>query len=139
MELATFLTSRAWRWDDVKDWWRCVDSWAWAASLVPENVHYQNGLKRAMVAWDKHQKSLKPPGFPPIIVKVQRRLFPDSLPVDLEQDIFGLTATHHMLTDPRLEEKYWGRMRRSDYTRTPAQATAIFSPDERCDITLTVS
>jgi hypothetical protein len=136
MELAGFLGNRAWRWDDVKDWWQCVDSWAWAASLVPQNKMKQNSLKRAMVEWDKEQERRKPVGFPPVLVRATCRQFPNTLPVDLEQNICGLTAVHHMLTDPRLEEKYWARMRRGDYSRYPTMAVADFAEDTSCRIHL---
>jgi hypothetical protein len=136
MELAGFLGDRAWRWEDVGDWWRCVDSWAWAAALVPENVHKRNSLKRCMVEWDKEQGRKKPAGFPAVLVRANARQFPDSLPLDLEQNICGLTAVHHMLTDPRLEGKYWGRMRRGDYDRAPTVAVADFAADTSCRIHL---
>jgi hypothetical protein len=83
MELAGFLGNRAWRWEDVKDWWQCVDSWAWASSLVPQNKMKQNSLKRAMVAWDKEQEQRKPIGFPGVLVRATCRQFPNTLPVDL--------------------------------------------------------
>jgi hypothetical protein len=136
MELVNFLGDRAWRWADVRDWWRCVDSWAWASSLVPENKLKQNSLKRCMIEWDKEQRARKPMGFPDVLVRATSRQFPESLPVELEQDICGLTAVHHMLTDPRLEEKYWRRMRQGDFIRTPTLAVADFADDTSCRISL---
>ncbi|WP_088260027.1 transglutaminase family protein [Fimbriiglobus ruber] len=136
MELAGFLAARAARWDDARNWWRCVDSWAWAASLVPANEHVRNSLRRAMTAWDAELRRTKPLGFPDILVRADVRLFPDTLPLELERTIFGLTAVHHLLTDPRLETKYWARMRRGDIAHTPTRATATFAPNESCSIDL---
>ncbi|QJW93259.1 hypothetical protein [Frigoriglobus tundricola] len=129
MELAGFLSSRAFQWSFVRDWWRCVDAWAWAAALVPENKLYRNSLKTSMIEWDKEQRARKPIGFPHLLVRAIKRQFPESLPLELEKDICGLTATHNMLSDPRLEEKYWKPMRSGVCQRAPYQAVADFAPD----------
>ncbi len=135
MELAGFLGNRAWRWDDVKNWRMCVESWAWAYSLNPRNEHKLNSLKRAMCDWDKEQRRRKPPGFPPLWIERPCRLYPE-LPLDVERDIHGLAATENMLSDPELELKYWGRMRRGDFGRRPTGAVATFFPNEACYIDL---
>jgi len=136
MELAAFLSNRAFRWEDVRDWWRCVDAWAWASSLVPENKIVQNSLKRSMLEWDKEQRAKKPTDFPAIVIRSHSRQFPTSLPLELEQDICGLLAVHNMLSDPRLEEKYWKPMRRGGCQRVPYQAVADFAPDTSFQINL---
>ncbi len=136
MELAGFLSARAFRWADLRNCWQCVDSWAWASSLVPENKIVQNALKRAMIEWDKEQRSRKPVGFPNVLIRAVKRQFPDSLPLDLEKDICGLTAVHNMLSDPRLEEKYWKPMRRGGCQRVPYRAIADFAPDTSFQINL---
>ncbi|QJW98445.1 hypothetical protein [Frigoriglobus tundricola] len=129
MELASFLSNRAFRWESLGDWWRCVDAWAWASSLVPDSRIVRNSLKTSMVQWDKEQRARKPVGFPHLLVRAIKRQFPESLPLELEQDICGLTATHNMLSDPRLEEKYWKPMRNGVCQRMPYQAVADFAPD----------
>lgn len=63
MELGGFLAQRAWRWEDVRDWYQCTVAWACASSLVPENQFKRNSLKRCMAEWDKEQRTRKPVGF----------------------------------------------------------------------------
>jgi hypothetical protein len=136
MELAGFLAGRAWRWEDVKDWLACVDAWAWASSLVPENVHKRNSLWRCMVEWAKEQGRRKPVGFPRVLIRSMGRQYPDTLPEELERNICGLTAVHHMLTDPRMEEEHWARMRRGDLAGRPTMAVADFGADASCRVHL---
>jgi hypothetical protein len=136
MDLAGFLANRAWRWEDLKDWWRCVDSWAWASSLVPENKLIQNSLRRCLIEWDREQERVKPAGFPEILVRSVCRQFPTTLPLELEQAICGLTAANHILTDPRIEERHWKRMRRGDFDGVPTRATADFAATGQCRIDL---
>lgn len=134
-ELAGFLAARAWRWSDVKNWWQCVDSWAWATAMG-ETATCRNALKRAMNEWYREQEARKPLGFPEVRGRCTDRMFPPWFSLDLEKQIVGLTAVHHLLTDPRLETKYWRRMRQGDMIGTPKQALAEFTPDWRCQITL---
>ncbi len=135
-ELSGFLSQRAWRWQDLRDWWRCSDAWAWAVSLTPENKLTENSLRRCLNEWDKEQEQKKSAGFPGVLVQAVCRQFPDTLPLELEQRYCGLTATQHMLTDPRLEEKYWSRMRRGDYSRVPTSVVADFAATTQCRIHL---
>jgi hypothetical protein len=135
MELAGFLNNRAWRFEDVKNWRLCVEAWAWAYCLNPRNKLTLNSLKRAMIAWDQEQKRRKPVGFPMVWIRRQSRLYPE-VPQELEGDIHGLGATENILSDPRLEEKYWGPMRRGGCQQVPSGAVATFLPDERCYIDL---
>ncbi len=138
MELAIFLNDRAWLWEDLEDWRQCVDSWAWATSLVPQNKIVENSLRRSMNEWDREQEQQRPLGFPELIVRASHRQFPNTLPLELEQKICGMTAVHNMLTDPRLEEKYWRRMRQGNFTRTPIMALADFAEDTSCQIHLRI-
>lgn len=134
-ELAGFLKDRAWCWEDAKDWWRCVDALAWAASLA-ETETARNGLKRGLAAWSREQEARRPLGFPPVQVQAVRRLFPPTLPMELEKQVFSLTAVQHMLDDPRLDKKYWRGMRQGERIRVPKVAVADFAPNERCQISL---
>lgn len=134
MELAGFLGNRAWCWHDAKDWRRCVEAWAWAAALVPENQLVRNVLKRSMQAWDSEQRRRKPAGFPKVIVCLICRHFLETLPRELEMDIFGLAAVQNMLDDAGMEAQFWSRMRRGDYTRTPTVAVAEFATNTGCRI-----
>ena len=115
-----------------------MEAWAWALSLNPRNKLTLNSLKRSMVAWDQELRRRKPAGFPNIMVRRQCRLYPE-MPQDVEGDIHGLIATENMLSDPRLETKYWGPMRRGSYERMPSAAVATFLPDEACSIDLRFS
>lgn len=45
-------------------------------------------------------------------------------------------AVHNMLTDPTLESRYWGPMRRNAPPRVPTVAVADFAHDTSCQITL---
>lgn len=132
-ELAGFLGNRAWRWNDMRYWKPCVEAWAWAAELSPQNKHVLNSLKRAMNEWDKEQWRRKPAAFPRIWIQRQGRLFPN-IPLEVERDIHGLDCTHNLLSDPRLEERYWGKMRRGDIDQMPCGAVATFLQNESCRI-----
>src|SRR5262249_62013245 len=45
MEMASFLADRAICWQDAGRMRACVDAWAWASGLAPENRLYLNTLK----------------------------------------------------------------------------------------------
>lgn len=77
----------------------------------------------------------KPAGFPDVMIRSRVRRYP-ALPLQFEKELFGLTAVHVMLTEPRFEELYWGPMRRGDFRRIPVAAEAFFTEDASCQIAL---
>lgn len=50
MELSVFLGERGWCFEDAGDWRNCVEAWAAATNLVPENVCTRNSLRRCMIS-----------------------------------------------------------------------------------------
>jgi hypothetical protein len=136
MELADFMSNRALRFDELNDWRQSVEAWAWTHAFQQRNKFTLNSLKRSMTTWDRDQRRRMPAAFPPLVMRRQGRLYPAALPLEVERDIHGLWAVENMLSDPRLEAKYWSRMRRGDNERTPSKAVATFLPNEACYIDL---
>lgn len=134
-ELAGFLAGRGWCAEDGRNWRQCVEAWSWAAELAPRNKLALNSLKRTMCEWDMDQRRRKPAGFPIVWLQRETRLF-SALPVEVEQDIHGLIATENLLSNPKLESMYWGRMRCGDFGRVPAKIVATFLPSEVCQVEL---
>ena len=134
-ELASFLFG-GFRWRDLRQW-RCVgEAFATASGLVPANVFYLNTLKVDMNTWLAEQKRQKPPGFPEVYIQTTGRCFPEGLPLEIEQKILGQVVWDNLLSDARLNVKYWEPMRRGvKLPRVPKRVEARFSA-EKCAVEL---
>jgi hypothetical protein len=137
-ELAAFLKGRAHRWFDHDQYRFGCEAFAWVSALCPEDQFASNTLKIKLNEWMDRQDGRKPPGFPPLQVRAKERLFPDSLPLNLEQSLCGCWAVQCLLDDPGPEQRYWEPMRRGEFLqRYPSHALATFE-DGNCYVDLTV-
>ncbi|HKI36873.1 MAG TPA: transglutaminase family protein [Gemmataceae bacterium] len=138
MELAGFLVERAYLLRDHGDLRQCVDAWAWAASLVPENKLYLNTLKMVMNDWAGQLKTTTPPGFPHMWIVAPYRYYQPALPPEIELDILGLAVTEYMLTHAEWKSKWWNRLRRGERLEeeSPVAAMVKFGSGGSCDLTL---
>ncbi len=136
MELASFLAERAIVWEENQQLRPCVEAYAWATALVPENSFYSNTLKRRMNDWLAQLRTKEPSGFPSVYVKELEPIYPPSLPLDLRVGILGMVATDNLLNDARHDTWWWSRMRQGEQREnSPIRADAEFRRDG-CDIGL---
>lgn len=136
MELGGFLAHRAMVWRREGNLRHCVDAWAWASALVPENKFFLNTLKMRLNDWTAKVRALTPPKFPQLSISAPQRRYPNTLPLDIEQYIYGLMASENMLKDPEFNGKWWERLRRGESLpeRVPAVALVDFSPNGSCNL-----
>jgi hypothetical protein len=119
---------------DVKKHRQAVDAATWAVALAPGNRFYVETLKQRLNDWHRALFSRRPPHFPQIAIEGGRRLFPDTLSVDIEKNILGLMAMENMLNTQEQDRNWWAPLRRGAVPRTPAQAVVAFAPDLSCTI-----
>jgi hypothetical protein len=135
-ELAGFLAQRAILWRQSGNLRQCVDSFACAAALVPENQIYVSTLQMRLNEWTDQLEPLKPPGFPAIDIVLGPRRYPETLPFAFEHHIRGLATTENVLKDPRFIAKWWEPLRRgrAPAERVPAKIVAEFDRNGRCTL-----
>jgi hypothetical protein len=119
-ELAMFLSERATQAYECGRLFECVDAWAYAWSLSPENVIYLNTLEDRYEKWQEDLNRRTPPGFPKGWFKVTQRRYPVALPLAWEQKIICHQAVDHLLNDPGADSRWWAPLRQGDrWARTP--------------------
>jgi hypothetical protein len=119
-ELAMFLSERATQAYECGRLFECVDAWAYAWSLSPENVIYLNTLEDRYKKWQEDLNRRTPPGFPKGWFKVTQRRYPDALPLVWEQKIICHQAVANLLNDPAADGRWWAPLRQRDrWARTP--------------------
>jgi hypothetical protein len=135
-ELASFLVERAHRWRESGNQRQCVDSFACASALVPENQFTVNTLKIMLNEWTDQLEPLKPPGFPAIDIVLGPRRYPETLPFAFEHHIRGLATTENLLKDPRFIALWWEPLRqgRTPAQRVPAKIVAEFDQKGCCNL-----
>jgi hypothetical protein len=138
MEFAGFLGQRALCCEREGDLRGCVDSFAWASALFPENKFLLNTLKVKVNEWGQRLRARTPPGFPHLWVIANRRRYPPPLAEDVEYEILGRVLTEHLLVQPEWDRDWWQPMRRGEppLREPPAGAMAVFHPNARCELTL---
>ena len=135
MELASFVASRAITLQENRQLRACVEAYAWATSLVPENGFYSNTLKMRMNDWLAQLQTREPAGFPTIYVKELEPIYPPTLSLDLRVAILGMKATECLLNDAQKDAWWWSRMRQGQRVNAPVRADADFGRGG-CDIGL---
>jgi len=132
-ELANFLAERAQCWKDHGRLRECVDAFAWAAGLSPENEFYLSTLIKLHNEWRREVTRREPPGFPEIWLKVVQRRYAPGVPLELEQHIICLTMTHNLLDNQEWENQWWRALRQGAcWVRTP-NAILVDSMRDRLD------
>lgn len=127
---AVFLKERANFCADFGAYNGAVHSMAWAASLQPQNEAYLNSTVKYYNEWLEIVNGRKPPGFPPVQVRIDVRRFPPAIPADLEFSISGLEIAAHLLGDPHLEYRFWAPLRRREVpSGLPAEFEGHFKAD----------
>jgi hypothetical protein len=134
-ELAGFLLGRANVWERHGRTRKQVDCLAWASAIAPRTYFYPNWLCKALDGWKDEMRPKAPAGFPPLSVRVEERRYPDSLPLEIQHEIYGLEATENILNTPELEERWWKPLREGRYVPHPPRLAVVeFPRTQGCNI-----
>jgi hypothetical protein len=138
MEFAGFLGQRAHCCEREGDLRGCVDSFAWATALVPENKFFLNTLQMRINEWDLGLRARTPAGFPHLWVIARRRRYPPPFTEKIEYQILGRVLTQHLLTRPDWDRDWWQPLRRGQrpLREPPVAAMGVFHPNAECELTL---
>jgi len=136
-ELAGFMVARAHVCFDHALLRDCVDAYAWAAGLSPENEFHMNMFKARWNDWLDEVKSREPPGFPRTVIYGNSRRYPDAFPLKMEAELIGLAAKDGLLRDPRLEVRFWRPLREGRAgVRAPKEVGVFPQPDDTVGLEL---
>lgn len=136
-ELAGFMVVRAHVCHDHARLRDCVDAYAWAAGLSPENEFHMGMFKNRWNDWIDEVKSREPPGFPRIVIYGNSRRYPAAFPLQMEAELIGLEAKDNLLRDPRHEVRFWRPLREGRVgMRTPKEVGVFPQPDDTVGLEL---
>jgi hypothetical protein len=136
-ELAVFMNQRAFTWLESENWKQAAISGAWASSLAPQNVILEDSLRSKLNKWDRWIRAEQPEQFPSVRIKPPpRRIFPEGLAWEYEQQLLGMNAVEVMLLEPAWAPK-WRRMKTPDWNgRSPSIAWVDYFADGSFEIRL---
>ncbi len=113
-ELAMFLKERSLYLDETGRSGEAVDAMGWAAALVPANRRMNWLFDKMRGNWSCRLNRRKPPVFPKLFLRTERRRFPECIPIEDEIEVVALEATQNLLDDPRHIDSFWEPQRRGD-------------------------
>ncbi len=132
-ELACFLVQRAFCWRQAGNLRECVEAFAWASSLSPDNAYLLNGFIEYYEAWFAEVKAREPRGFPQVLLDMFERRFPEGLSLEFEQNIIYLTLLEILLKDQKANILWWEPLRRGQWWVETPRSVQIVSWRDRLD------
>lgn len=134
-ELASFLISRSYCWQDAGNHRLQVEALAYASAIAPGNIYYRHTLNKALNDWTEKLESRRPPRFPCLEIAASKRRFPSALPLKTEQDILAMEAMENLLNDANHDRALWTPLRQGRANiNPPVRAVAAFKPEGGCNI-----
>ena len=122
-ELASFLNERGLLFRDCQRYKEACESLIWATACAPKDLLMQEGVKSLLHLWEQTLHNILPPTFPQVTVRHAPRRYPANIPMKIEQRALFLELLEQQLTDPVLEKKWWGPLRRGERVRVPSHIT----------------